>query len=154
MEESGVKMALYGNFERSLDPKNRLSLPAKFKTELGSNFYLSVLLDGVVEIRNSEEFENEAHKFKTMNVLDKNARDFARLFFQRTVEVEADKQGRFVLPKHILEKASIQKDVVLVGMGDKVELWSKAKYDNFQDSIDDEKIENIAFKLKESGVEF
>ncbi|RTZ68089.1 MAG: cell division/cell wall cluster transcriptional repressor MraZ [Tenericutes bacterium] len=103
---------MFGNYSKSLDPKNRVIVPAKLRKELGNYFYLTVGPDRILEARDAKSFDVFQNSLTSNNMLNATARQFARLLLGNTEKVEVDKQGRIVLPKHLLESANITKDVV------------------------------------------
>ena len=145
---------MFGNYKRTLDDKNRVMIPAKLRDPLGKVFYITLGPDNVLEIRDDKSFNIFRDKLLGTNMLNKNARLFARVLLGNTIEVTPDKQGRFALTESFMSKTGITKEVTFVGVGNKVELWSTEAFDNFtkefegKDSIDD-----LAIKLLKDGVE-
>ncbi len=111
-----------GHYFRSLDDKKRVIVPAKFRKELGDHFFLTIGLDNVLVLMDSDSFITMKSKLLDNNMFNKNARTFARILLGNTVETEFDSQGRIVIPEPFIKKALITKDVTFVGVGDKVEL--------------------------------
>ena len=145
---------MFGNYSKTLDPKNRVIVPIKLRKELGGSFYLTVGPDRVIEARDAKSFEVFQNSLLSNNMLNASAREFARLLLGNTEKVEVDKQGRIVLPKHLLETAFITKDVVWVGVGNKVELWPADKYKEQQDKFKEAgSLDELAKKLLKDGAE-
>jgi len=143
---------MFGNYSKTLDPKNRVIVPAKLRKELGSSFYLTVGPDKIIEARDAKSFEIFQTALLSNNMLNASAREFARLLLGNTEKVEVDKQGRIVLPRHLLESALITKDVVWVGVGNKVELWPADSYKKQQDKFKDiGSLDDLAKKLMKDG---
>ncbi|MXR06473.1 transcriptional regulator MraZ [Mycoplasma hyorhinis] len=146
---------MYGTNLRTLDEKNRLAIPSIYRQELGNVFYISLSLDQVLEIRSAEEFDKIKNKISQANSLNKNIRNFARFFFSNTTQVSPDKQGRVLLPKNLIELSAIQnKELILVGVGKKLEIWPKDRFNQLQSQFQDaDNIEILEKELLESGVE-
>lgn len=91
---------------------------------------------------------------KKNNSLNKDFREFTRFFFGNTIEATFDKSGRVVIPKNLLLQSAIEKDIYLIGVGEKLEIWPKDRYEKQQEKFqDDDEIEKLQIKLFESGVE-
>ena len=132
-----------GEFNHVLDPKNRVIVPAKFREELKGKFIITTGLDGCLYILTYENWEKFAEELAKLPYT-KDSRRFQRNFTQNANEVEIDNQGRIVIPANLKPKASINKDVVFVGVIGKIELWAKEVLEN-NDS--DESMESIAEQM-------
>jgi len=95
-----------------------------------------------------DEWKTQEAKFKSLSFTKREARQFNRLYFSGTVEVEPDKQGRVLLPKYLKDYAGIKSDVVLVGISNRIEIWAKDKWQEFYQTNRDS-FEDIAEKLVE-----
>lgn len=145
---------MFGNYKRTLDDKNRVMIPAKLRDPLGKVFYITLGPDNVLEIRDDKSFNIYKDKLLGTNMLNKNARLFARVLLGNTIEVTPDKQGRFALTESFMSKTGITKEVTFVGVGNKVELWSTEAFDNFTKEFEGkESIDDLAIKLLKDGVE-
>lgn len=132
-----------GEYNHSIDPKNRIIIPAKFREGLGDKFVITAGLGGCLYLCTYEDFEKYAKKLESLP-FKKETRDFQRYFARNTAEVEIDKQGRVLLPANLKALAHIEKDVVFIGDLNKVELWAKETVDS---SMPDAPIEDIAERL-------
>lgn len=147
MESGEMKRARFiGEYNHTIDPKNRVIIPAKFRDQLGDSFVVSAGLDGCLSICTMEKWDkfiDELYELPT----NLESRKLQRYFMQNAAECEADKAGRIVIPQKLVALAGLTKDVVLVGMGNKIEVWDKDKYEsgNLDDSIEDitEKISSV-----------
>jgi len=117
-----------GEYNHSIDAKGRVIVPAKFRDSLGEQFVVSQGLDGCLFIFPNEEWQRFEEKLKTLPMSDKQARKFVRFFLAGAAEVEVDKQGRILLPSVLREFAGLSKDVVLVGVGARAEIWDKERW--------------------------
>lgn len=135
-----------GEFQHGLDAKGRLILPAKIREELGAQFVLTKGMDGCLFIFPPDSWETFAGKLNALPTSSRQARKLKRYFIGSSVECETDKQGRFLIPPVLRSFAEIDKDVTVLGVSDRIELWSTEKYDAYQNE-EDESIEDIAGEL-------
>lgn len=120
-----------GEFQHSIDSKGRLIVPSKFREDLGEKFVLTKGLDNCLFVYPIFEWRNFEDKLKTLPLTSKDARAFVRFFFSGATECELDKQGRILLPVNLREHAKIEKDVVVIGVSTRVEIWSKEEWDRY-----------------------
>lgn len=123
-------------YNHTLDPKGRLAIPAKFRESLGDAFVISKGMDGCLYVYANEDWDAFEQKLQTLPLINKEARAFARFFLAGAASVEVDKQGRILLPAPLREFAGLTKDVVLVGVGSRVEIWSAERYEEMNTDID------------------
>jgi len=140
----------YGEFEHSIDRKGRLILPAKFrevaKNQFVEKFFVTRGLDKCLFMFSEEEWRSQENKFKTMSFTKQQSRIFNRLLFSGAQDVAFDKQGRILLPQYLKDFADIKKDVMIVGVSNRIEIWAKdAWYDFYKNSR--QSFEEIAEKL-------
>jgi len=124
-------MMFIGQFQHSLDQKGRLIIPSKFREALGQNFVLTKGLDGCLFVYPRDEWAELELKLKTLPFTQKDARAFIRFFFAGATEVEMDKQGRILIPPQLREHARIEKDVVIIGVSNRVEIWSQEQWEAY-----------------------
>ena len=137
---------LIGEYEHSLDVKGRLIMPAKLREDIGDKFIVTKGLDGCLFGFSKTEWTNFEEKLKSLPLTNKNARDFVRFFLSGAVECEIDKQGRFLVASNLREYASMEKEVVIIGVGTRIEFWSKDKWKKYNSSDNisaDELAENM-----------
>ncbi|MBR2240189.1 MAG: division/cell wall cluster transcriptional repressor MraZ [Clostridia bacterium] len=137
---------LIGEYEHTLDVKGRLIMPAKLREDIGDKFIITKGLDGCLFGFSLNEWTNFEEKLKSLPLTNKNARDFVRFFLSGAVNVEIDKQGRFLVASNLREYASMEKEVVIIGVGTRIEFWSKEnwnKYNNSNNISADELAENM-----------
>ncbi len=140
-----------GEYQHSIDGKGRLIIPAKFREVLGESFIMTKGLDNCLFVYELSEWKIIEDKLKTLPMTSKNARAFMRFIFSGATECEADKQGRILIPTNLREHAFIEKDVVTIGVGNRLEIWSKANWDTYNDD-DSLSYENIAEAMAELGI--
>ena len=126
-----------GEYNHTIDPKGRLIIPAKFREALGDEFVVTKGLDGCLFVYANTEWNNFEEKLRTLPLTNKNARQFTRFFLAGAAACEVDKQGRILIPQVLREFAKLEKDVVLVGVASRIEIWSKTKFDEFMASQKD-----------------
>ena len=139
-----------GDYSHTIDTKGRLIIPSKFREELGETFVVTKGLDGCLFVFSDEEWRAFEIKLKSLPLTNKNARQFARFFVAGATPCELDKQGRILLPATLREFAGLEKDVVLTGMLNRIEIWSKEKW-NENNSLDDVAMDEIAEQMTDLG---
>jgi len=139
-----------GEYNHSLDTKNRIIIPAKFREELGKNFVLTKGLDGCLYVYPKNQWEVLQKKLETLPLTNKNARAFVRFFFSGAHELELDKQGRTLIPQNLLEYGQIQKEIVSIGVSNRIEIWSREKWEEYNNSNID--YDSIAEQMSELGI--
>jgi len=125
---------LIGEYEHSLDTKGRLIMPSKLREDMGEKFIVTKGLDGCLFGFSKNEWQNFEEKLKTLPLTNKNARDFVRFFLSGATECEIDKQGRFLIASNLREYATLEKDVVIIGVGTRLEIWDREKWKNYNSS--------------------
>ncbi|MDC4163391.1 division/cell wall cluster transcriptional repressor MraZ [Mycoplasma bradburyae] len=123
-----------GNYQHNIDPKGRLSVPAKIRNLIKESVVLSRGLDGCLELRTPEEFENYANKFLSKSNNKQQNRNYKRLLFANSLTIEIDSANRVLIPANFKKMANLEKEVVIIGMGDHVEIWDKKAYDEFNEA--------------------
>jgi MraZ protein len=143
----------YGEYLHSIDRKGRLILPAKFreaaKAHFIEKFFVTRGLDKCLFMFSEEEWRSQESKFKAISFTKQQARTFNRLYFSGAVEVSPDKQGRILLPQYLKDFAQIKRDVMIVGVSNRIEIWAKDKWQEFYGSSR-QSFEEIAEKLMDT----
>jgi MraZ protein len=125
----------YGEYFHSIDRKGRLILPAKFrevaKSHFIEKFFVTRGLDKCLFMFSEEEWRSLESKLKAIPVTKGLSRTFNRLFFAGAVEVTFDAQGRILLPQNLKEHAEIKREVVILGLSNRIEIWAKDKWQEF-----------------------
>ena len=137
---------LIGEYEHSLDVKGRLIMPEKLREDMGEKFIITKGLDGCLFGFSQNEWTNFEEKLKTLPLTNKNARDFVRFFLSGAIECELDKQGRFLIASNLREYANMEKDVAIIGVGTRLEIWDREKwkaYNSDENISADEIAENM-----------
>ncbi len=137
-----------GQYNHSVDAKGRLIIPAKYREELGEEFVITKNVDKCLTVYSKEEWKNVEGHLRELTAKNKNARKYMRFVFANASFCEPDKQGRVILNSALREYAGIEKDVVLIGVMDHIEIWSAQ---NWSDESQDEEMEEIAEQMAELG---
>lgn len=122
---------LMGEYHHSLDDKKRLIIPSKLREDLGDYVIVTRGLEDCLFIYSQSAWNDIVNKLKTLPFTKKDARSFTRLFLSGATVCEFDKQGRITLKEPHTNYASLIKDCVIVGVNDRIEIWSKANWDNY-----------------------
>lgn len=138
-----------GEYNHTIDAKGRLIIPSKFRDALGDTFVVTKGLDGCLFVYDNDEWTAFEEKLKSLPITNKEARQFARFFLAGAAEVEVDKQGRILVPNVLREFAQISKDVVLIGVASRIEIWSKERFDGMAAYED---MDEIAEHMAELGL--
>ena len=138
-----------GEYNHTIDAKGRLIVPSKFREALGDEFVVTKGMDGCLFVFDNSEWQAFEAKLRSLPMIDKEARQFTRYFLAGAASLEVDKQGRILLPAVLREFADITKDAVLVGVGNRVEIWSK---DRWEGTITYQDMEEISRHMIELGI--
>lgn len=138
-----------GEYNHTIDAKGRLIVPSKFRELLGDDFVITKGLDGCLFVYDKTEWSIFEDKLKSLPLTNKDARQFVRFFLAGAANVEVDKQGRILVPSVLREFAAMTKEVVLVGVASRIEIWSKERWD---ETATYEDMEEIAEHMAELGL--
>lgn len=139
---------LIGEYRHTIDDKNRLSLPAKFRKEMGKRVVVTPGLDSCLFIFTVDEWERISSRLSVSesSMLQADNRGFNRYLLGRAVEVEVDAVGRMLIPERLRSRANLEASVVFVGVKDRVELWNEAAWDAYVKEVE-AKADQLAEKL-------
>jgi len=137
---------LLGEHEHALDDKNRLTLPARQRDQLGDRVVVTRGLDGCLYVYAAAEWAKLAERVGTLDPLSREARTMQRFFFASGIEAELDKQGRIVIPANLLESAGIGRDVTVAGIYDHLEIWDRAAWRDQRQTVEGS-AEDVAERL-------
>ncbi len=140
-----------GEYQHSIDEKGRLSIPAKFRVSLKEGAVVTRGLDKCLFLYAKEEWEKLSSRISALPMAAANSRAFARLMLAGAMDAEPDKQGRVIVPEYLREYAGVKKNVVVAGVGSRLELWDKDEWDSYKQSAERGSSE-IAEQLGELGV--
>lgn len=142
---------LIGEYKHTLDPKKRLSLPSRWRAELGKVIIVTRGLDGCLFLYTPELWQVIIKKMSALPFGNADARHFNRYFLSGAVELDVDKNGRILIPDFLKELAQLESKVVLTGVNDRVEIWNETKWNEYKMNIE-EKADELAEKLSDIGV--
>lgn len=125
----------YGEYIHTVDRKGRLILPSKFREVSKENsverFFITRGLEKCLFMFAEEEWRVQEQRFKTMSFTKLESRSFNRLFFSGAIDVSPDRQGRFIVPQYLKDYASIKRDVVIIGVSNRIEVWNNSSWQEF-----------------------
>ncbi len=140
---------LMGEYRHNIDDKKRLTIPSKYREELGDKFVVTRGLDGCLFVYSFTEWDKIVNKLKTLPFTKKDARTLTRFLMSAASICEIDKQGRINLVNSLISYAEIKKECVIIGVNDRLEIWASEKYDNLLNSLGD--LSNVAENLFDGG---
>lgn len=136
-------------YNHTIDAKGRLIIPSKFRELLGEEFVVTKGMDGCLFVYANDDWNAFEQKLTSLPLINKEARKFARFFLAGAAQVELDKQGRILLPSNLREFAGLDKDVVLVGVGSRIEIWSKEQWEDMNSDVD---MDDISSSMESLGL--
>ncbi|NMA92467.1 MAG: division/cell wall cluster transcriptional repressor MraZ [Firmicutes bacterium] len=122
-----------GEYQHALDEKGRVAIPARFREDLGERFVITRGLDQCLFVYPRPEWIKIEEKLKALPFTKRDARAFTRLFFSGASEVEPDKQGRVLIPQRLRDYARVEREVRIIGVSNRVEIWSEAGWSEYID---------------------
>ena len=135
-----------GEFHHNIDDKARIVMPFKFREELGETFVITRGLEGCLFVYSKDEWEKLVNKLKLLPFTKKDARAFLRFFLSGAQECSFDKQGRVALPTPLVNYANLSKECVIIGVNDRLEIWSEETFNNYFNE-NEKDISNLAEDL-------
>ncbi len=140
-----------GEYQHNMDDKGRVIIPAKFRDELGDKFVATRGLDNCLFVYPMHEWSILEKKLTSLPITSKNARTFVRFFFSGATECELDKQGRISIPANLRDYGELQKEIVIIGLANRVELWARERWNNYLNAAEDS-YEDIAAAMEDLGI--
>lgn len=142
---------LLGEYQHSIDAKGRVILPAKFREEIGDNCIATKGLEKCLFVYPKQEWNVLESKLKQLPLAKAEARAFVRFFFSGAAELECDKQGRVLVPSNLREHAALDKDIVIIGVLNRIEIWDKTTWEDYNNQISPT-VTEIAEHLADLGI--
>ena len=141
---------LIGEYIHTLDDKKRISLPVKFRKEMGKRIVITPGLDGCLFVFTLSQWKNISGKLSESSMLQADNRNFNRFMFGGAVEAEVDTIGRMLLPDFLIKRANLLNKVAVVGVEDRVEIWNEEAWKRFREKVEGE-ADQLAEKLGQAG---
>ncbi len=140
-----------GEYTYSVDEKRRLSIPSNFRTSLGTSAVVTRGIDSCLTVYPTKEWKELSKKLQNLPTAKGEARGFVRILLSGAVQVKFDKLGRILLPDFLKKYAQIRKNVVIIGLGNKIEIWDKKVWEIYKTKTEAQ-VGSIAEKLEELGI--
>lgn len=145
------KLMLIGEYTHSIDDKNRVSLPAKFRSEFGKKLVVTQGLDNCLWLFKSSEWSKIEEKLNQSSIGQADSRSFNRFMFSSAVETEVDSIGRILVPEFLRDRANLKNKVVLIGVSSRVEIWNEKAWTEYKKVVE-KQADTLAEKLGQVGV--
>lgn len=142
---------LIGEYQHTIDTKGRLIIPARFRDDLGERFICTRGLDTCLSLYPMAEWDALAARLKALPTTQANARAFVRFLFSGATECVIDRQGRILLPANLRQYAQLERDVVVLGVSSRAEIWAKEQWDGYAQQAE-ESFDSIAEQLVDLGI--
>lgn len=140
-----------GEYTHSIDDKNRLSLPSKFRSELGKKVVVTPGLDNCLFVFTIKEWKNIESKLNQSSLLQADNRSFNRFMFAGATEAEIDSIGRILIPEFLRDRANLKNKVVVIGVSSRVEIWNEKTWIEYKRVVE-KQADTLAEKLGQVGV--
>jgi MraZ protein len=141
---------LIGEYIHTLDEKKRVSLPVKFRKEVGKKIIVTAGLDNCLWIFTLDQWKKISEKLSDFSMLQADNRSFNRYMFGSATEVEVDTIGRILLPEFLVSRASLKSKVAVVGLQNRIEIWNESTWKEVRDVVE-KKADQLAEKLGQAG---
>ncbi len=140
-----------GEYSHNIDDKNRLAIPAKFRSDLKQGAVITRGLDNCLFLFTKSEWQSLVDKISQLPLSQANARSFSRMMLMGAMEVELDKLGRILLPDYLKKFAELKKQVVVGGVLNRIEIWDETKWQNYKNKAESN-VEEVAEGMRELGI--
>ncbi|MEK7114753.1 MAG: division/cell wall cluster transcriptional repressor MraZ [Patescibacteria group bacterium] len=140
-----------GEYTHSIDEKNRMAVPVKFRVKLGKGAIVTRGLDRCLFLFNASDWEELAKKIMALPLAQANSRAFSRLMLAGAMEVDLDNQGRILLPDYLKQYAGLKKEAVVAGLYNRIEIWDEEVWKNYKLKTEDSSDE-IAERMSDLGI--
>ncbi len=142
---------LIGEYTHSIDDKNRLSLPAKFRSEMGKKVVVTPGLDSCLFVFTQKEWLKIEEKLNQSSIGQADSRSFSRHMFAGAVEAEVDSIGRILVPEFLRDRANLKSKVVVIGVSTRLEIWNEKVWGEYKKVVE-KQADTLAEKLGQAGV--
>jgi MraZ protein len=142
---------LIGEYNHTIDTKGRIFIPSKFREDMGDTFIITRGIGNCLFGLSHQEWASFSEKLRTLPMTDAHALNFTRLFFAGATECDMDKQGRILIPANLRSSANLEKDAVVIGMMNRIEIWDKNNWADFNKQADSQ-FEDTLLKMSQLGI--
>ena len=142
---------LIGEYTHTLDEKNRMSLPVKFRKEIGSSVIIAPGLDNCLSIFTTKEWQKISSKLSDSSMLASDNRSFSRFMFGQAVVVSVDSQGRILIPENLKNRSKLSSKVIVIGVQNRAEIWNEKAWSSYKKVVETQ-ADALADKLGQIGV--
>lgn len=142
---------LIGEYIHTLDDKNRVSLPSKFRKEMGKQIVVAPGSDACLALYTQKEWKRISDKLGESSMLSNDIRSFSRLMFGQAQLVEVDSLGRILVPDYLCERALLKGKIAVIGVQNRAELWNEARWNEYKKQVETQ-ADALAEKLGQDGV--
>ena len=142
---------LIGEYTHTLDDKNRLSLPVKFRKEMGKSVVVAPGLDNCLSIFTVKEWQKISGKLSESSMLATDNRSFSRFMFGQTVVADVDVSGRILIPENLKIRSGLSTKVVVIGVQNRAEIWNEKTWNDYKKVVESQ-ADALAEKLGQVGV--
>lgn len=142
---------LIGEYIHTLDDKNRISLPVKFRKEMGKSIVVAPGLDNCLSLYTTKEWQKISNKLSDSSMLASDNRSFSRFMFGQAVVVDVDGNGRILIPENLRNRSSLSTKVVVIGVQNRVEIWNESSWNEYKKKVETQ-ADALADKLGQGGV--
>lgn len=142
---------LIGQFTHKIDEKNRLSLPARFRKEIGKQVVITHGLDGCLFVYSTKEWQQFSEKLSSLSMGQADTRAFNRFLLSSAIETQVDASGRILIPDFLRSYAKITDQVIVAGVYNRIELWNEKAWNKYTEQVT-KKADQLAEKLGDIGM--
>jgi MraZ protein len=140
-----------GEHKHTIDSKKRMAIPAKFRDALNGRAVVTRGIDNCLTIYSTEEWKKLTNKLDDLPISQTKARSFARMLLSGASDVMLDKLGRILIPDYLKEYAKLEKEVVILGISNKIEIWNRAVWEEYKKE-NESNVSQLAEELKDLGI--
>jgi len=140
-----------GEYIYLIDEKRRLSIPSRFRKDLGKEAVVTRGFDECLVLYSTKEWEKSAQKLQDLPAARGEARGLVRIMFSGAADVDFDKLGRILIPDSLKNYAGLEKNVAIIGLGNRIEIWNETKWQSYKAKTEPN-VGNIAERLEELGI--
>lgn len=140
-----------GEYHHTIDSKKRVSLPAKFRKDLGEKIIITKEFEDCLVVYTAKEWEVISNKLGNLPTGQAEARGYIRFKLAGATEVEIDKLGRILIPDYLAKYVGLKKNAVICGLASRLEIWDEEKWESYREKVESE-VEDLASKLKDLGI--